>query len=143
MGRGEECRNVYLREMSTLSRSFLGKPVPDSDGFQEKVGRKVHPVFLGAKSFQECQWVSRTSDFSRPMREKGEGFSTLLDCNITYVRKNKTLTGAAHNTLRSQQNTVLAQVPSPRREARACIERLAPRSSQELGAAAGAIRKGT
>lgn len=35
-----------------------------------------------------------------------------------------------------------AQVPSPRREARACIERLAPRSSQELDAAAGAIRRG-
>jgi hypothetical protein len=40
MGRGEEYRDVYLREMSTLSRNFLSKPVPDSDGFQEKVGRK-------------------------------------------------------------------------------------------------------
>jgi len=52
MGRGEEYRDVYLREMSTLSRNFLSKPVPDSDGFQEIVGRKVHPVFLEAKSFQ-------------------------------------------------------------------------------------------
>lgn len=52
MGRGEEYRNVNRREISTLSRSFFGKPVPDSYGFQEIVDRKVHPVFLGAKSFQ-------------------------------------------------------------------------------------------
>lgn len=47
MGRGEEYRDVYLREMSTLSRNFLSKPVPDSDGFQERVGRQVRPVLPG------------------------------------------------------------------------------------------------
>jgi hypothetical protein len=80
------------------------------------------------------------------MREKGEWFldaSGLLLKLHKGNKKSKTLTGVAHNAWRSQQNTVLALVPSPRREARACIERLAPRSAQELEVAAGAIRKGT
>jgi hypothetical protein len=38
MGGGEKYRDVHVRETAALQR-LVGKPVPDSDGFQEKVGR--------------------------------------------------------------------------------------------------------
>ena len=39
MGGGEKYRGVHVRETAALQRLVV-KPVPDSDGFQERVGRK-------------------------------------------------------------------------------------------------------
>jgi len=46
MGGGEKYRDVHVRETAALQR-LVGKPVPDSDGFQERVGRQVRPVLPG------------------------------------------------------------------------------------------------
>jgi hypothetical protein len=71
MGGGEKYRDVHVRETAALQR-LVGKPVPDSDGFQERVGRQVRPVFPGSVCRPGAQRVSWTSIFLRPMREKGE-----------------------------------------------------------------------
>ena len=71
-GRGRKVPRQSLRETASLQR-LVGKPVPDSDGFQEKIGRKcVQCSWIGF--VPGAQRVSWTSDFLRPMREKGEWF---------------------------------------------------------------------
>jgi len=107
MGGGEKYRDVHVRETAALQRLVV-KPVPDSDGFQERVGRKVRPVFLDRCVDQGRKGYLGPVFSCVPCGKRESGNPTLRDCKILHKvkEKNKTLTGVAHNTGRSQQNTV-------------------------------------
>jgi hypothetical protein len=104
---GAKSTATFTSGKQAALQRLVVKPVPDSDGFQERVGRKC----------VQCSWCGVSTRGVKGILDQyflashaGKGRVVTRRFGIVSLHKvkekNKTLTGVAHNTWRSQQNTV-------------------------------------
>lgn len=136
MGGGEECRNVYRREISALSKGWWVSQFQTAMGSKRWSAASASSVPGSVKSFQGRRGYLGPVISCIPCGKRESGFATLRNCKLHKVKKQNINRRSAQRMALASEHS-FALVPRPHREARACIERLAPRSAQELEVAAG------